>query len=142
MNIGFKYAHSDFIVMVSDDLILAKGCLQNGYDELKNRIERGEKIGAAAFYFKEFPRHDYFRVGILPNDFITLNHGFYYKKALKDVGFMDEINYNFYCADGDIIMKLNFAGWKTIALDNCFALHLCHKPKLRKKTLPAWHIRD
>ena len=44
MNIGFKYAHSDFICMVSDDLILAKGCLQNGLNEIKSHIAKGEKI--------------------------------------------------------------------------------------------------
>lgn len=51
MNIGFKYAHSDYICMVSDDLILAPMCLQKGYDELKSRIEAGEKLGGGAFYF-------------------------------------------------------------------------------------------
>ena len=29
MNIGFRYAHGKYIVMVSDDLILADDCLQN-----------------------------------------------------------------------------------------------------------------
>lgn len=49
MNIGFKYSHSDYIVMVSDDLILAPNCLQKGYDEIKRRIESGEKIGVVLF---------------------------------------------------------------------------------------------
>ena len=51
--------------MVSDDLILHEGCLQNGYDELERRRINGEKIGAGAFYFREFPRHDFYRVGVL-----------------------------------------------------------------------------
>ena len=34
MNIGFKYANSPWIVMVSDDLILTKGALQNGYNKM------------------------------------------------------------------------------------------------------------
>ena len=94
MNIAFKYASAPYIVMVSDDLILHEGCLQNGYDELERRRINGEKIGAGAFYFREFPRH---------------------------------------AADGDVIMRLNECGWKSVALENCFSEHLCHKPKLRNR---------
>lgn len=79
MNIAFKYASAPYIVMVSDDLILHEGCLQNGYDELERRRINGEKIGAGAFYFREFPRHDFYRVGVLPKNYVTLNHGFYFR---------------------------------------------------------------
>ena len=133
MNIAFKYASAPYIVMVSDDLILHEGCLQNGYDELERRRINGEKIGAGAFYFREFPRHDFYRVGVLPKNYVTLNHGFYFKKALEDVGYLDTVNYNFYAADGDVIMRLNECGWKSVALENCFSEHLCHKPKLRNR---------
>ncbi|MCM1332614.1 MAG: glycosyltransferase [Bacteroides sp.] len=141
MNIGFKYAHSDYICMVSDDLILAPGCLQTGYDEICKRQKEGERIGGGAFYFREFPRHDYYRVINLPQNFININHGFYYKPALEDVGYLDESSYNFYCGDGDISMRLNLAGWKTISLNNCFALHLVHLPQ-RKKAIPKWVEED
>ena len=141
MNIGFKYAHSDYIVMVSDDLLLAPGCLQKGYDEMRRRIDTGEKIGGGAFYFREYPRHNYFRVIKLPKDYININHGFYYRPAMEEVGWLDETSYNFYCGDGDFAMRLNENGWKTIALEECFALHLVHLPK-KKKTIPQWHTRD
>ena len=141
MNIGFKYAHSDYICMVSDDLILAPGCLQNGYDEIVKRIQNGEKIGGGAFYFREFPRHDYYRVIMLAENNVHINHGIYYRPAMIDVNWLDEVNYNFYCADGDFTMRLNRAGWKTIALDNCFAAHLVHLPK-RKKSIPGWMKKD
>ncbi len=133
MNIGFKQAKGKYIVMVSDDLILEKGCLQRGYDEMERRLNQDEKIGAGAFYFREYPRHDYYRVGLLPNDYIALNHGFYLRDALEEVGWLDETNYNFYCADGDIIMRLNLSGWKSIALEGCYAEHLVHKPKRKTK---------
>ena len=143
MNIGFKYASSPYIVMVSDDLILEPGCLQYGYDEMENRRKNGEKVGSGAFFFREYPRHDYYRVGILPGGYIALNHGFYYKDALEEVGFLDETNYNFYAADGDIIMRLNQAGWKSVALELCFAEHLCHKPKIRNRgMLSPSHQKD
>ncbi len=141
MNIGFKSCHSDYICMVSDDLILAPGCLQKGYDELRDRISKGEKIGGGAFYFREYPRHDYYRIIKLPKGFININHGFYYRPAMEEIGWLDEINYNFYCGDGDVAMRLNFAGWKTIALEECFAAHLVHLPS-KHKTKPQWFLND
>jgi len=142
MNIAFKYASSDWIVMVSDDLILAKGGLQKGYDELTKRQENGEKLGGGAFYFREYPRHSYYRVGMLPGNNIMINHGFFWKPALKDINYIDEKEYNFYCADGDLVMRLNVSGWKTIALENSFANHLVHKPNFNKEKYSRSTIRD
>lgn len=141
MNIGFKSCHTDFICMVSDDLILAPGCLQKGYDEMCSRINSGEKVGGGAFYFREYPRQDYFRIIKLPQNFININHGFYYKPALEEIGWLDENSYNFYYGDADIAMRLNLNGWKTIGLQDCFALHLVHLPKV-KYNLPRWYIED
>lgn len=141
MNIGFKYAHSDYICMVSDDLILAPGCLQKGYDEIRSRISKGEKIGGGAFYFREYPRHDYFRVIKLACGYVNINHGFYYRPAMEAVNWLDEKTFNFYNGDGDFAMRLNMAGWKTIGLPDCYALHLVHLPS-RKKSLPEWYNAD
>jgi glycosyltransferase involved in cell wall biosynthesis len=142
MNIGFRFASAPWIVMVSDDLILEKGALQKGYDELVNRVSTGEKIGGGAFYFREYPRHDYYRVGLLPKDYININHGFFFRKALEEINFIEENKYNFYCADGDLAMRLNQNGWKTIALEDCFADHLVHKPSLRKEKVSPSTNRD
>lgn len=143
MNIGFRYSSAPYIVMVSDDLILQKGCLQIGFNEIENRIKRGEKIGAGAFFFREYPRHNYYRVGLLPKNYIALNHGFYVKEALEEINYLDEVNYNFYAADGDVIMRLNESGWKSIALSECFAIHLCHKPIFNKrKNYSLSHLND
>lgn len=141
MNIGFKACHSDYICMVSDDLILAPGCLQKGYDEMRRRIEAGEKIGGGAFYFREYPRHDYYRVIPIPKGFININHGFYYRPAMEAVGWLDEENYNFYYGDGDITMRLNLAGWRTVILENCYAAHLTHLPA-KHKDKPQWYKDD
>ena len=142
MNIGFKYAKAKWIVMVSDDLILEKGCLQNAYDELNELTLKGEKIGGGAFFFKEFPRHPYYRTITLPQNYVNINHGFYNKEALEEINYIDEKNYNFYCGDGDLSMRLNRAGWKTITLNNSFALHLCHKPSFKKQKISKSTERD
>lgn len=141
MNLAFKACHSDYICMVSDDLILAPGCLQSGYDEIHNKILQGEKIGGGAFFFREFPRHDFYRVIKLPQNYININHGIYYRPALEAVGWLNESDYNFYCGDGDIAMRLNISGYKTIALENSFADHLVHMPSKHKKK-PQWYIND
>ena len=142
MNIGFRYASAPWIVMVSDDLILAQGALQNGYDELINRVNNGEKIGGGAFYFREYPRHNFYRVGCLPKDYILINHGFYSKKALEGINFIEEKEFNFYCADGDLSIRLNENGWKTVALGNSFADHLVHKPSFKKEKFSPSIMRD
>lgn len=141
MNIGFKAAHSDYICMVSDDLILAPGCLQKGYDEIRRRIDAGEMIGGGAFFFREYPRNEFYRIGLVFKDYINVNHGFLYKPALKDVGWLDEKSYNFYYGDVDTAIRLNEKGWKTIPLDNCYALHLSHLPT-RKSKIPKWYYDD
>ena len=127
--------------MVSDDLILAPGCLQKGFDEINRRLVKGEKIGGGAFYFREYPRHDYYRVIMLAENNVHINHGIYYRPAMEDVNWLDEKNFNFYCADGDFTMRLNRAGWKTITLDECFAAHLVHMPQ-SKKAIPRWMKKD
>lgn len=142
MNIGFKYAKAPWIVMVSDDLILAKGALQKGYDELTKRAKNGEQIGGGAFFFREYPRHSYYRIGFLPNDLLHINHGFYNKSALESVNYIEEDDYNFYCADGDLIMKMNEKKWKTIALEGCYADHLVHKPRFGKIKHSPSTLRD
>lgn len=141
MNIGFKAAHSDFICMVSDDLILAPGCLQKGYDEIRRKIEDGEKIGGGAFFFREYPRGKEYKAGRVFNNFVLINHGYFYKPALEKIGWLDEITYNFYCGDGDIAIRLNESGWRTIFLEDCFALHLSHPP-MRSLLLSEWVKED
>jgi len=142
MNIAFKYASAPWIVMVSDDLILSKGVLQKGYDELNQRVSKGEKVGGGAFYFREYPRHSFYRVGLLPGNIVTINHGFYNKEALDNVNYVEEKDYNFYFADSDLIMRMNAQGWKTISLEECFSEHLVHKPKLSKIKYSPSILRD
>jgi len=142
MNIGFRFANSSWIVMVSDDLILTKGVLQSGYNILKERQNKGEKIGGGAFYFREYPRHSFYRIGLLPGNIINVNHGFINKKALLDINFIDDKNYNFYCGDADLSIRLHNNGWKIISLDNCFAEHLTHLPGLRSNSFSPATLRD
>jgi glycosyltransferase involved in cell wall biosynthesis len=142
MNIGFKYASSPWIVMISDDLILTKGVLQKGYDHLVKQAKNGSKIGGGAFYFREYPRHSYYRLIMLPGNIININHGFYNREALIDVNFTDEKNFNFYCADGDLVLRMHEKGWQIIELADCYVEHLVHLPQLRKKGYSPATLND
>ena len=142
MNIAFKYSSADWIVMLSDDLLLEKGCLELGYNELTKRTNEGEKIGGGAFYFREYPRFNYYRVIVLPSKFVNINHGFYNRQAIKEINYFDEETFNFYCADGDLAMRLNNSNWKTVDLLNCFSNHLVHKPVFKKNKYSLSTLRD
>lgn len=142
MNLGFRQARAPWAVMVSDDLILTAGVLRKGLDTLNMMKSSGRKIGGGAFFFREYPRHDYYRVHMLPGNVVNINHGFYNREALVDVDFTDGKNYNFYCADGDLALRMHQRGWEIITLDDCFAEHLTHIPRLRKMGHSPATLRD
>ena len=124
MNIGFKLAKGRWVLMVSDDLVLCKDAIKNGMEELETIIRTGEKIGGGAMFWREYPRDPQYHVKVLPDNVIHINHGFYLKEALEDVDYIDETSFEFYGADGDLSMRLNLGGWKTVALKSSFAEHL------------------
>jgi len=142
INIGCKYAKAPWIVMISDDLILAPNALQKGYDELSKRLTTDKKIGGGAIYFREYPRKSFYRLISLPNGSVHINHGFFNVEALKDINYFDEDHYNFYYADSDLIIRLQFNGWKIIALENSFADHLVHRPTFFRKNISQSNILD
>ncbi len=135
MNMGFRAAQAPWVVMVSDDLILCPNALQSGYDHLNRLAALGEQIGGGAFFWRDYPRSVCYHVKLLPNDVVHVNHGFFNVVALAEVGYADETNFEFYGADGDLSMRLNLAGWKTVPLDNALAEHLTHRINWRGRLL-------
>lgn len=127
INIGFRTASAPWVLMLSDDLILCDNAINNGLQELNQKITAGEKIGGGAIFFREYPCDRDYHVKLLPGQNIHVNHGFFNKEALEDVAYADENSFEFYGADGDLTMRLNLAGWKTIALSDSYAEHLNHK---------------
>lgn len=133
MNLAFKKALAPWIVMISDDLIVCPGALQSGFDQLKNLEDQGEKIGGGSFFWREYPRSRNYHVKLLPSEFVLVNHGFLKAEALKDVEYADETSFEFYGADGDLSMRLNLAGWRTVPLRHSFAEHLNHRAHWRTR---------
>lgn len=131
MNLGFRQTKAPWILMISDDLVLCRGAIQNGVEMLNELQRQGRRIGGGAIYFREYPRERDYRVVLLPGGYIHINHGFFWNEAMQDVGYADEENFEFYGADGDLTMRLNLAGWTTVALEKSYAEHLNHRARWR-----------
>ena len=119
--------------MVSDDLLLCRGVIDSALSTLQRRTAEGEQIGGGAIFFREYPRDENYHVKLLPGGVVHINHGLFNKAALEAVGYADQVAFDFYGADGDLTMRLNAAGWRSIALEGCYAEHLQHRTKIWSK---------
>lgn len=126
INMGFRQARAPWILMVSDDLLLCPGAIANSLQQMQELQRQGRRLGGGALFWRDYPRDRNYHVKLLPGGFVHINHGFYWKEALEAIGYADETSYEFYGADGDLTMRLNLAGWQTVALVSSYAEHLNH----------------
>jgi glycosyltransferase involved in cell wall biosynthesis len=126
MNLGFKIAQGKYICMVSDDCLLVPCSIKNGYNLFEEKLKENKKIGAIAFYWRDWPAEKEYRVGKTFGDNLFVNHGFYLNTALKEVDYVDENTYNFYHADGDLCLKLICNGYSCIPSPNSYIEHYSH----------------
>ncbi|MCL4255132.1 MAG: glycosyltransferase, partial [Anaerolineae bacterium] len=100
MNLGFKSAQADYILMMSDDTIFHKGAIHNAIAFIQEKQAAGRKIGAVPFYFHDIGHEEahQYKVHTLFGKPL-LNHGIYLKDAFTAVGFADDVNYEFYASD-------------------------------------------
>jgi GT2 family glycosyltransferase len=115
--------------MLSDDLLLCPGVIDSGLSAIQRSTAGGERIGGGALFYREYPRDESYHVKLLPGGIVHINHGFFNKAGLEAVGYADQEAFEFYGADGDLTMRLNTAGWRTIALEGCYAEHLQHRTR-------------
>lgn len=126
MNLGFKVAQGRFVCMLSDDCLLVPGALSKGVALFEERLAAGDKIGAVAFYWRNWPEQAKYWVGTTAGRRMFVNHGLYLKQALAEVGFADEEHYAFYHADGDLCLRMWDAGWRCIDSPESFVEHFTH----------------
>ena len=126
MNIAFKATHGKYILMVSDDCLLVRGAVMNGYQAFEQLLEEGHNVGALAFYWRNWPDQQDYRVGLTLGDKMFVNHGLYLRTALEEVGWIDEVNYTFYHADGDLCLKLWQKGYIVLDCTQAFIEHFMH----------------
>jgi GT2 family glycosyltransferase len=126
MNLGFKIASGKYICMLSDDCLLVPGALRNGHLYFESLLAKKKKIGSVAFYWRNWPEDSTYFVGITLGNTILLNHGLYLRSALEEVGFIDEESYMFYCADGDLCLKLRSRGYGCLDSKDSYVEHFNH----------------
>lgn len=136
MNLGFRIAQGRFVCMLSDDALVVPGAIAKGVRLFEQRLAAGEKLGAVAFYWRNWPEQERYLVGLTLGDRMFVNHGLYLKAALEEVGYADEETYLFYHGDGDLCLKMWQRGWSCIDAPESFVEHYYHAThEVRKSNL-------
>jgi len=129
MNLGFRCAQGKYICMLSDDCLVVPGAIRNGYQLFEEQVSKGRKVGAVAFYWRNWPEQKKYWVGLTFGDKMFVNHGLYLKKALEDVDYVDEQRYSFYHADGDLCLRMWQKGYECIDSPDSYIEHYSHANK-------------
>jgi glycosyltransferase involved in cell wall biosynthesis len=114
MNLGFKSAKGKYICMLSDDCLVIPGAITNGIELFDQQLASKKKVGAVAFYWRNWPEQENYWVGLTWGNKMFVNHGLYLREAMEAIGFADEDSYHFYHADGDICLRMDDMGYKCI----------------------------
>jgi GT2 family glycosyltransferase len=143
MNLTFKIAQADYILMMSDDTVFHTGAVANGLAFVRDQQTHGKKVGAVPFYFHDVhddPANTYKVLSLFKQP--LLNHGIYNREALANVGYADEENYVFYASDSDICFKMVQAGYEIIPCQTACMLHYPNHPtRFMNMTNEKW-VRD
>jgi len=141
MNLGFKCAEGRYVCMISDDSVVHPDTLANGLRHFERELAGGRRLGAVAFYWRSWPEEHVYRVGFTLGGKTMVNHGFFLRGALEQVGWIDDKNYDFYCADGDLSLKIWYAGYDVDACSSALLEHFERvDPKVREQNLAGHNI--
>ena len=138
MNLCFKAAQGKYILMISDDCLLVPGALKDGVANFEELLAKGQKIGAMAFYWRNWPEQKDYWVGLTLGMKMFVNHGLYLRSALEEVGWIDELTYHFYHADSDLCLKLWQAGYAVVDCKTAFVEHCDHVKPGRISNSKDW----
>ena len=126
MNLAFKCTHGKYVLMISDDSLLVPGAAMSGLRHVETLRSLGRDVGAGAFYWRNWPDEREYKVGLTLGGKMFVNHGIYLRRALEDVGWIDEERYRFYHADGDLCLKLWERGYEVVDCPDAFVEHFTH----------------
>jgi GT2 family glycosyltransferase len=125
MNLGFKCAHGKYVCMISDDCLVVPGAIRFGCELFEKEMKAGRRVGAVAFYWRNWPDQTSYMVGYTLNRLLYVNHGLYLREALRQVGFVDEA-FSFYHGDQDLCLKMWAAGYECIDSPKSYIEHYIH----------------
>jgi hypothetical protein len=123
MNLGFKAAQGQYILMLSDDCLLVPGAIDAGVARFEEREGAGQRVAGVAFYYRNWPQETEYYVQRTFGGKLMVNHGMYRRDALEAVGWADEDRYIFYKADGDLCLKMWEAGLEIVDGPGAFVEH-------------------
>jgi GT2 family glycosyltransferase len=123
MNLGFRAASGKYICMLSDDCLIIPGAIKNGIKTFEKSLKKGDKVGAVAFYWRNWPEQDKYWVGLAWGERMFVNHGLYLRSALEEINFIDAKSFFFYHADGDLSLRLWEAGYKCVDSPDSYIEH-------------------
>lgn len=123
MNLGFRAASGKYICMLSDDCLVIPGAIKNGINLFEEKLAANEKVGAVAFYWRNWPEQKEYWVGLTLGMKMFVNHGMFLRAALEEVGWIDEQTYKFYHADGDLCLKLWHSGYTVVDCKTALVEH-------------------
>jgi glycosyltransferase involved in cell wall biosynthesis len=126
MNLGFRCAKGVYVCMLSDDCLVVPGSIRNGITLFDAERNSGQRVGAVAFYWRNWPEERTYRVGLTLGNRMFVNHGLYLRHALDDVDYIDETTYSFYHADGDLCLKMWASGYTCIDSPDSYIEHYSH----------------
>jgi len=114
MNLAFKAAQGEWVLMISDDVLVLPGCIPAALARAEAATAEGSRVGGIAFYFRNWPAEQRYYVQETTGGRLMVNHGLFAREALEAVGFIDEETYVFYKADGDLALRIWEAGFVII----------------------------
>jgi GT2 family glycosyltransferase len=126
MNLAFKAAQGELLLMVSDDCLLVPGSVRSALERYRALQQEGRRLGGVAFYFRDWPDEPRFYVQLTLGGNMMVNHGFLVREALEAVRWADEDRYVFYKADSDLCLRLWQAGFEIVDAPGAFVEHHGH----------------
>jgi hypothetical protein len=109
--------------MISDDSVVHPDTLANGVRHFDREIANGHRLGAVAFYWRSWPEEKQYRVSSTLGNKTMVNHGLFLREAVERVGWIDDARYDFYCADGDLALKIWHAGYEIVTCSDALLEH-------------------
>ncbi len=136
MNLGFKCAEGRYVCLISDDSVIHPDTLANAVRRFDREIADGRRLGAVAFYWRSWPEEKKYRVSSTLGNKTMVNHGLFLREAVECVGWIDDRRYNFYCADGDLALKIWHAGYEILSCTDALLEHFERvDPAIREQNL-------
>ena len=136
MNLGFKCAEGRYVCLISDDSVVHPDTLANGVRRFDSEVAAGRRLGAVAFYWRSWPEERQYRVCLTLGSKMMVNHGLFLREAVEKVGWIDDVRYGFYCADGDLSLKIWEAGFEIDVSEDALLEHYERAdPEIRQQNL-------